>query len=84
MERALKIGDYVNQKGTKNPTGMIEEIWTGETAEFARVRWGVSDRKTFTDDISVEDLVMVEDRIVPIDEVMRREAEQASYFTVKE
>jgi hypothetical protein len=69
----LKVGDHVNQKGTDSPTGVIQEIH----GRFAKVRWGVQDRRVFEDDFALEDLQPVPYEIITPDEVEKRMVENS-------
>lgn len=70
---ALKVGDRVNQKGTDNPTGVITRI----DGSFAKVRWGVADKRVFEDDFALNDLQLCPYEVVTPDEVIERQAKEA-------
>ena len=72
----MKVGDYVNQKGSLQPTGTIESI---NEHDIARVRWGVADGHTFEDDFPLSELTLVPYDIVPPEEVQKRQA-----YSIKE
>lgn len=70
----MKVGDYVNQKGTVDPTGTIESI---NNHNIARVRWGVADGRIFEDDFPLDDLQLVSHEIIPPEEILKRQAENS-------
>lgn len=73
----MKVGDYVNQRGTNHPTGTIESI---NEFNIARVRWGVTDGHIFEDDFPLDGLQLTTHRIIPPEEVIQRQAEEAKRF----
>lgn len=69
----LEVGDYVVQKGSTNPTGIVEDIH----GDFATVRWGTADKRTFRDEFRYDQLEIIEDSILSPDEVIKKQAEEA-------
>lgn len=63
MARKLKVGDYVNQKKSTSPTGVIEYI----DHDIALVRWGHADGKVFKDSFRLDELKRVKHEIIKYD-----------------
>lgn len=82
--RRLEVGDHVTQLNTKNPVGVIEKIWLGDTGEFAKVRWGTADRRTFRDDFPIADLERLDEVVYSPDEVVERQAKEAGATFVED
>lgn len=68
----MNVGDYVNQKGSDQPTGVIQSI---NEFGYAKVVWGVADKHIFEDDFHVNDLQQIDHKITSSDEVTKRQAE---------
>lgn len=80
MVQPLKVGDYVNQLNTKNPTGIIEAI----NGHIAEVRWGTADKRTFRDSFRLDELQIVTEPIYSPDDVVKRQMEEAGGHILEE
>lgn len=80
MRNPLNIGDYVRPRNALDPIGIIEDI----NGEVAMVRWGTADKRTFRDDIRLDQLKKVTEKIYSPDEVLKRQAEDAGGKLVEE
>ncbi len=67
------IDDYVVQKGSTSPLGIVEAIH----GQHITVRWGTSDRKTFRDIFRYDQLEKVPYKVYSPDEVIKRQADEA-------
>lgn len=80
----IRVDNYVTQKGSEQPVGIVEEIWQGTTGVFARVRWGTADNRTFKDEFPIDGLEIVEERIWTSDEINERQAKEAGGHLIEE
>lgn len=69
----IKVGDHIQFKNQKNPTGIVDEI-DSETL-IATVNWGTADRNKYEAYIHLDKLEIVHN-IFTTDEVIAREAGQ--------
>jgi len=59
-DETIEVDAYVNRKGEKNPTGIVEHI----EGVLATVYWGTADGKQFREELPLDSLVLCEHEIV--------------------
>lgn len=68
----LKVGDLVSLREGKGGTGYVRELARGKVLVY----WGTADNREVTSWVATSALLKVKSRIVPPDEVIKRQAMQ--------